>query len=276
MKRHRLARYSVAVVILLTSCASVRTIPIVYTPAVARDAAGRHDYETAVQAIAAVMVEDLSLPRLDSVLMVYPHVGVYEMGLRMELDDRPNAADRSVAFAVASCGRRKVLADGRRLAELSWPNRVRTLAHEMIHLAQFELADWSCSAPPYWLMEGFAEWGALKVVDKLGLGNFATAVESSRRAVAAVRGAELPGLDRLYSEAQWAAAEETVGRSAVYSESLLAVDFLIGRKGLAAVKDYFASFKESGTGGDRFVAAFGDDGRTFAIEFMAYVKNRSL
>src|SRR5438045_2286923 len=170
--RPSLLRYGLTGIVCLTGCATVRTIPIAYAPEVSRQSAGQHDYETAVKAIAAVMVEDLSLPRLDSVLIVYPHIGVYEMGLRMELDDRPNAADRSVSFAIASCGRRKVLADGARLAALSWANRVRALAHEVLHLAEFALADWSCNTPHYWLMEGFAEWGAWTVMDRLGLENF--------------------------------------------------------------------------------------------------------
>jgi hypothetical protein len=273
MKRQRLL-CALAGFVVLAGCGTIRTIPIGYTPEASRRSAGEHDYDTAVRAIAAVMVEDLRLPRLDSVLTVYPHVGAYEMGLRMELDDRPNAADRSVSFAVASCGRRKVLADGQRLAALSWTNRVRTLAHEMMHLAEFALAEWGCNTPHYWLMEGFAEWGALTIVDRLGLGNFSIPIDASRKAMGA-QNVEMPALSRLESERGWTAAEQSAGRGAVYSKSVLAVDFLIARKGLDAIADYFARFKESPARGDHFAAAFGEDPQTFAAEFEAHLQKPS-
>jgi len=225
-----------------------------------------------VKAIAAVMVEDLKLPRVDSVLYLYPHLGSYEMGLRMELDDRPNAAARSVSLATASCTRRKVLADGERLGRLSWPNRVRTVAHEMIHLAQFALADWACKTPHYWLMEGFAEWGAFTILDRLGLEDFANTVDVSNRGARAQGSSALPPLDRLGSEAEWTAAETKVGRQAIYSQSFLAVDFLIQRKGLAAVLDYFRRFRESPARSDHFAAAFGEDAEAFGAEFDAHLK----
>ena len=272
MKRRSVLEYSVVGVAFLAGCGTIRTIPIVYTPEVSRQAVGQHDYDAAVKAITAVMIEDLSLPPLDSVLTVYPHVGSYEMGLRMELDDRPNAGERSVAFAIASCGRRKVLADGQRLAKLSWSNRVRALAHEVVHLAEFALADWSCKTPHYWLMEGFAEWGALTIVDRLGLENFTAAVESLRRTARGEHGAELPRLDTLDTEAGWTAAEQSVDRKVVYAESFLALDFLIARKGLAAVADYFARFRDSAGRSDNFAAAFGEDADTFAAEFAAHLK----
>lgn len=274
MKRH-LLRWALAGFVALAGCGTISTVPIVYTPGVSRRSAGEHNYDAAVKAISAVMVEDLRLPRLDSVLTVYPHVGTYEMGLRMELDDRPNAADRSVSFAVASCSRRKVLADGRRLAALSWTDRVRTLAHEMTHLAEFALAEWGCNTPHYWLMEGFAEWGALTIVDRLDLGNFANAIEASRRALDGGN-AQMPLLTGLDSERGWTAAEQSAGRGAVYSKSVLAVDFLIARKGLAAMTDYFARFKDSAARGDHFAAAFGEDAQTFANEFEAQLKKPPL
>jgi hypothetical protein len=275
MKRRRLFECSVAGFVVLAGCGTISTIPIVYTPEVSRRSAGEHNYDAAVKAISAVMVEDLRLPRLDSILAVYPHVGAYEMGLRMELDDRPNAADRSVSFAVASCGRRKVLADGQRLAALSWTNRVRTLAHEMMHLAEFALAEWGCKSPHYWLMEGFAEWCALTIVDRLGLGSFSNAIDASRRAMDDEK-AEMPLLTRLDAESGWTAAEQSVGRGAVYSKSVLAVDFLIARKGLTAVADYFGRFKDSPAADDHFAAAFGEDAQTFAVEFEAHLRKPPL
>ena len=169
-------------------------------------------------------------------------------------------------------GRRKVLADGQRLAKLSWSNRVRALAHEVVHLAEFALADWSCKTPHYWLMEGFAEWGALTIVDRLGLENFTAAVESLRRTARGEHGAELPRLDTLDTEAGWTAAEQSVDRKVVYAESFLALDFLIARKGLAAVADYFARFRDSAGRSDNFAAAFGEDADTFAAEFAAHLK----
>lgn len=262
--------YGIAGVLLLGSCA-VRSVPIAYVPETSRRSAGQHDYDAAVKAIAAVMVEDLTLPQLDSALYLYPHLGSYEMGLRMELDDRPDAAARSVSFAIASCLRRKVLADGERLAKLSWPNRVRTVAHEMIHLAEFALADWVCKTPHYWLMEGFAEWGAYRIIDRLGLESFANSSEDSRRGAGAQEAA-LPPLDRLATEAEWAAAEKKLGRQAVYSQAFLAVDFLIERKGLAVVLDYFARFRDAASRGDHFAAAFGEDVEAFQAEFGAHLQ----
>ncbi len=273
--RRSLPGCCIAAAVLLAGCA-INTIPIGYVPETSRRAAGQHDYERAVKAVAAVMVEDLRLPQLDSDLYIYPHLGAYELGLRMQLDDRPDAATRSVSFAIASCPRRKVLADGERLAKLSWPNRVRTIAHEMMHLAEFALADWRCAIPHYWLMEGFAEWGAFTILDRVGLETLANNVAVARREARLQEAAASAPLDRLGSEAEWAAAETKIGRAAIYSQSFLAVDFLIQRKGLDAVVDYFKRFGDSPARADHFIAAFGEDVETFQAELSAHLKTLSM
>lgn len=259
--------------VLVAGCATTaQQIPIVYAPETPRPSAGAHDYGTAVQAIASVMVEDLQLPRLESVFYLYPSGADYATGLKSELRDRPDPGGREQALAIASCGRRKVLANAERLARVSWPDRVRTIAHEMIHLAEFALADWRCAAPHYWLMEGFAQWGAYRVTDRLGLDTFAAgAALSSRDAGSFYSASTLPPLDGLTTEAEWEAAERSVGREAVYGESFLAVDFLIERKGLPAVLDYFARFRDSAARGDHFSAAFGEDVDAFQAEFDAHL-----
>jgi hypothetical protein len=120
-------------------------------------------------------------------------------------------------------------------------------------------------------MEGFAEWGAYRIIDRLGLESFANSSEDSRRGAGAQEAA-LPPLDRLATEAEWAAAEKKLGRKAVYSQAFLAVDFLIERKGLAVVLDYFARFRDAASRGDHFAAAFGEDVEAFQAEFGAHLQ----
>ncbi len=262
-------------IVMLAGCATTaQQIPLAYAPETARPSAGVHDYGMAVKAIASVMVEDLRLPRLESVFYLYPSGADYTTGLKSELRDRPDPGGREQALAIASCDRRKVLANAERLARISWPDRVRTVAHEMVHLAEFALADWRCATPHYWLMEGFAQWGAYKVTDRLGLHTYAAgAALSSRHSASFYSAGTLPPLDGLATEAEWEAAERSVGKEAVYGQSLLAVDFLIERKGLPAVLDYFARFRDSAARSDHFSAAFGEDVDAFQAEFGAHLKS---
>ena len=252
----------------------MQTIPVAYEPEVSRASVGRHDYDTAVKAIAAVMVEDLGLPNLDATVNLYSGREKYRATLSREVHDLAGGASaKSEAFARASCGRHTVLADRGRLAAFSWRARVRTVAHEMVHLAEFALADWNCAEPHYWLMEGFAQWGAYKIVASLGLQSFAESLALFREDVARAYHREaLPALGQLASAADWDAAERATGRETPYGGSVFAVDFLIERKGLAAVIDYFARFKDSASRGDNFSAAFGEDVETFETDFEAHLK----
>lgn len=254
----------------VAGCATARTIPISYDPTVSKRSVGQHDFDTAVKAIAAVMVEDLQLPAPDAIVYLYHGRENYDPSVVQVANG--TADSKNGAFARASCGWRKVLADRDWLATLSWRARVRTVAHEMLHLAQFALADWSCAEPHYWLMEGFAQWGAYKILASLELQSFADGATLFREDVAAAhrRGA-LPNLSRLVTAADWQAAERTVGREASYGGSVMAVDFLIERKGLAAVIDYFARFKDSALRSGNFAAAFGEDAATFESEFVAHL-----
>ncbi|HEY1372232.1 MAG TPA: hypothetical protein VGH50_07160 [Candidatus Binatia bacterium] len=259
----------------LAGCATVQTIPISYEPNVSRRSVGRHDLDTAVKVIAAVMVEDLKLPAPDATVYLYNGPENREVNINGVVElVHGSAGSKSAAFARASCPWHKVLADRDWLATLSWRARVRTMAHEMLHLVQFAVADWSCAEPHYWLMEGFAQWGAYKILASLELQSFAEGVALFQEDVAsAYRRGAFPSLNRLATAADWQMAERTVGREAAYGGSVMAVDFLIDRKGLAAVVDYFARFKDSKVRNDNFSAAFGEDVEAFQAEFSAHLKS---
>src|SRR5258706_8313861 len=265
-------------VLLLAGClTTLQVIPIDYTPGSARPAISRYaGYESDVKAIGYVMIEELKLPRVEGTLLVYPSRQEYQSGFVTELGAPPDrVAAKTGALAVANCPYKKILANGERLSNLPWHVRVRTLAHEMTHMAQFALGGWSCRLPHAWLTEGFAHWAAYRVLEKLGLDSFASGREAAVESVAGPKsGRALPPLSRLSSQPDWDGAVRDPGAAeSVYGQSFLAADYLIGQKGMAAVVEYFRMFERSNNRDPNFKAAFGADAARFEADFNAQRKN---
>lgn len=268
-------KYGIPAAALLAGCLTgLEVIPIEYTgsapPAIDRQGG----YASDVRAIAHVLAADLKLPPTAAVVIVYPSLGEYESGFVTELGAPPDRVSvKTQALAVANCPHKKVLANGDRLSALPWHVRVRTLAHEMTHLAQFALAGWSCRPPHAWLTEGFAHRAAYQVLEKLWLDTFAAGRAASMASVRLKSGGGLPALSRLVSPPDWDATVRNPDvAEAIYGRSFLAADYLIERKGAAAAVEYFRLFGRENSRDKNFRAAFGQDPARFEADFDAYLE----
>jgi hypothetical protein len=260
--------------ILLAGCFTREVIPISYAPET-RPSAGRPgDYLDATKAIASVMVEDLKLPPIDAVMIVYPSSAEYEAGFITEAELTPGEASaKTRAAALASCQKRKVFANGEILARLVWSHRVKILSHEMTHLTMFALGNWQCESRHPWIAEGFADWITLKVIERLGLDTFAEGKKNFLESLGQLNSKrKLPTLGEISGPAEWDEWAKSSGRGPAYAQAFLAVDFLIERKGLPAAVEYFRLFGRSTNRPNNFRIAFGQDVATFDRQFGAHLK----
>mgnify|MGYP003399901864 CR=1 FL=1 len=60
------------------------------------------------------------------------------------------------------------LGNGDAMSSLSWASRVGTLAHELVHILQYDIAGGRRGTSEQWLREGFAEWVSLDVLQRIG------------------------------------------------------------------------------------------------------------
>ncbi|HEY2989930.1 MAG TPA: hypothetical protein VGL11_19585 [Candidatus Binatia bacterium] len=270
----RLFQYALTIVLLAGCTITQQVIPVSYEPATVRPSADRHDYQNAAKAIAYVMVEELKLPRVEAVLIIYPTRAEYESGFVAEVGSTPSqAAGRTHFLAMANCKYKKVLVNGQSLSRLPWSSRVKTLAHELTHIAQYSLGNSRCSSPHSWLSEGFANWAAFKVVESLGLDTFAKERETFVESVYKLKSNRtLPALSQMAVSSDWEYLAKSLGADATYAQSFLAVDFLIEKKSLPAVIEYFSLFARSNNRNVNFMTAFGEDVSVFEQEFGAHLQ----
>jgi hypothetical protein len=167
-------------------------------------------------------------------------------------------------------GHRRVFLNESALDRLEWPGRVASLAHELGHSLEYEWGGGVRGASDQWLREGFAEWLANQVMDRLGGDRFSDVRGRYRRELRATRTSNAPRLDEMATFRQWVMLG---GRRdiAPYAQSLLAVDFLIERHGLPAVVDYFERFARVQDREGNFRAAFGEDLPSFERAVRAHL-----
>ena len=251
--------------VLAEACAYVQASPL-EIPLVLRDGArvaGNRiaDYPSAFDAILQVLVDRFALPiPARYVVEIYPAREEFEAALVGNLKMKPAVARTTATFAKAAVGNRKVLVNEMAMAELDWPQRVLTLAHELVHTTQLELAGHRSLVRYQWLVEGFAEWIAFHVVDSLGIEDLAAARARMAAEVREVRrSGPLPELRQLDSLEDWITARNARGFKSTYPLSFLVMDYLVERHSLPKVADYFRHFRSSGDPVASFSAAFGED-----------------
>jgi len=126
---------------------------------------------------------DLPLPA-ELTVYVYPTRKGYAQGL---MDVGGIAAGRAAELAEHSVGvsqpRRLFLSD-EVLRELPWSTRLSVLAHELTHVAQYELSGGRRGESEQWLREGMADWVACWTLERLGEGTFGRERWQAVRAVA--------------------------------------------------------------------------------------------
>lgn len=220
-----------------------------------------YGYQSAVTAIAAVIERELGVPPFPVTFDFYLDDAAFEKGLR-ELGHDPVTAHQTarVMRGVGVPGR--VLVNSQVLELMSWSDRVRVLAHELTHCLQYELAGGNRGASEQWLREGFAEWVALTVLDRLRARPYA---ETRDRQWAAFRGSarsRAPRLDEMVDFQGWVTV---VGRRdvAAYSQAFLAAEVLVQRHGASAVIAYFRQYASIPDRPTAFRAAFGEDPAAF-------------
>ena len=239
------------------------------------------------------MSQELKLPPVKLVVTIYPSQIAFEQGvasdaeedferLRSELGplatilnkDQYLASARVVAVSSDAVGKyNRILINESRLAKYSWPEWIRVLAHEIAHTVEFAVAD---GRPPIWerwLTEGFGDWVGYKVLEIFGAEPFAKSIEHDLALIGAAREYQtFPALTQLATAADWLTWSRTLGREATYGQALLAVDFLIEQKGVAAVLEHARLFRKSMNREQNFVAAFGESAGAFSEKFTEHLR----
>lgn len=251
-----------------------RVIPVSISPGTSRLAAERIlDYPEALTAIVSALVEELKIPDPRADLFLYPNRDAFELGLVMELRFDPTLARDTAKFAWGVGGSERVLVNEAALQPIPWRERIRFLSHELTHTIQYALSNGKRSTSDQWLREGFADWISYRVLESLGLDTFARWRETR---LAQVRGARdrqpFPPLSQMVIYRDWVPLRLKHGSAVTYGQSFLGTDFLIQRRGVQAVIDYFRLFGRSDDRIQNFRVAFGEDLSSFEQEFGAYLQ----
>jgi len=285
--------------IFLPGCASaprVVQIPTIVEPV--RPIISRTSgYRETLAAIVSVMVQNLKLPAADGTVTFYPNSMVLESALIAEYEKDFEQLERqlsskekerfqatkteSIALAarqrattaVAVGMYKRVLVNDLTFVRYPWSERIRVLAHELTHTVEKNLADGRLISADLWLVEGFAEWVAYKVLDALDIESFAKGREQAIEVAMKARQYQtFPSLTQLVTGTEWLTWARTLGREATYGQALLAVDFLIEQKSLSAVVEYFRLFGKLNNRERNFVTAFGEPVAAFEGEFTQHLQ----
>lgn len=251
------------------------------------------DYGEALGAMTTFMVRDLELPQVEGVVWFYPTRSAFESALAADfLNDLQQVekqfgpkgkaafeasisagAAQTAATAVAVGKYRRVLVNEWYFMRYPWWESIRVLAHELTHTAQRELVDGRFTAADHWLVEGFADWVSYKFLDALGIDNFSKSRERNIELIASAKQFQtFPSLTQMVSGADWHTWNRTLGYVATYSQAFVAVDFLVEKRGLPSIIEYFRLFKKLNNRERNFSSAFGESLSKFAEEFDIYLR----
>jgi hypothetical protein len=186
---------------------------------------------------------------------VYTTRETFRRGLVRDAALGENGADELAAFAMGIARPGRALLNGR-LSDggSEW---LRLVAHELTHVAQFDLAGGEGRAEQ-WLAEGMAEHVAFQTLERLGVGSVA---QHRRTALARVQ--QQPAfahrrldLSTLGSPRDFTLRHQREGSVETYHLTFLLADYLIERHGFGAMLQYFARLKRQPSEA-AFRAAFG-------------------
>jgi hypothetical protein len=236
------------------------------------------NYQAAVDAIVSAMTEDLQipLPKTSFMLYFYPYQEAFAQGLIEKFHTDPTVARQ---IAQSALGRIRQTNEGKQLlvneellVSLSWPARIHVFAHELTHIAQYELAHGALRGD-LWFIEGLADWAAYRVLEVLGLD---TLNQRRNQKIAQVKGEDeplpLPSLSQMVSVEDWETLSVRYGSTVPYAQAFLATDLLIQQHGITAVIDYFRRVSSATDRLEHFEAVFGQEMLAFESEFTAYVE----
>ena len=224
------------------------------------------NYARLAHAIVEVLHDELKLPVPAYVMEIYSERAEFEQALVTKMKLKLDVARNIATFSKAFVGNRRVMVNEPALAELPWRERVVTVAHEIVHACQLELAGNRSLVRYQWLIEGFAEWSAYRVAHELGTIDFAASrsdiVKKVRGARAVTGLAPLADLDSLE---QWVSERKKRSFDASYPYAFLAFEFLIERHSYDLALEFFRRRRESADPAANFKAAFGENLSDFQL-----------
>ncbi len=263
----------IGLALLQIACAQTLGEPqFVHVPAagLAAGVQGRdiRDYETALAAVADVFEQQMSLPRPQVTVVLFPNRHSFQAGL-VAIGYDPRFAEQSAASFRAIGGATGALVNAGALRSARWPDRVQLLAHELVHCVQYTFANGVRGTSEQWLREGFAEIVSMQVIERLGLGYYGRLRDTLIHPLAYVRRGTLPvPLGRLSTFPDWTAAQ-TRYDVPLYAQAFVAAELLHQLHGQEALVRYFQLFGSSMDKDANFKAAFGMTLEEFDREFMA-------
>jgi hypothetical protein len=232
------------------------------------DALVRADAGELVRHVAALVGDAFAVPLPpDVVLGLYPDRHAFAHALVREVGLAPRLAFELAGTAIGVALPRTVFL----LTEREDPDRVRLVAHEVMHLAQIELTGPE-ARPPRWLTEGSAEWAALTVLDRLGVDGVAERRWRARDAAHVYLTTHpeftLALVDGAGDFRRW---ERATGSLVAYQVAYAMAEQLVARSGVAALVDYFRAFRDDGDSAKHFARVFGTTTARFARDARAAI-----
>jgi hypothetical protein len=201
---------------------------------------------------------------------IYGSRQAFRRGIVEDAGLSADGADELAKFAVGLARPNRVLLNGR-LAD-SGSEWLRLVAHELTHVAQFELAGGEGRADQ-WLAEGVAEHVAFQALERMGFGTLdrhrAVALRRAR-GQAAVAQSRLD-LATLGSPRQFTLRHQREGSTATYHLTFLLADYLVQRHGFDKVVQYFGRLRTRSSAA-AFASTFGQTLQDFEREVLPYLK----
>jgi hypothetical protein len=172
----------------------------------------------------------------------------------------PHRATQVATYSVGLGQHRRLFLNDGSLRNGALRQRLAVVAHELTHLAQYELAGGRRGGSEQWLREGMADWIACWVLERLGERTPACRRDDALLAVAS----ELPtpsdasvDLVDLGRPLGWVARHPPAGNELTYRLAFLLTDRLVRQYGLSTVTTYFRSFADRDDRFGNFERAFG-------------------
>jgi hypothetical protein len=210
----------------------------------------------------------LALPSSTRVY-IYSSRQDFRRGIVEDAGLSPDGADELAAFAVGLARPNRVLLNGR--LKGSGSEWLRLVAHELTHVAQFELAGGEGRADQ-WLAEGVAEHVAFQALERMGRGS----MERQRKvALRRARGQAALAQSRLDlatlgSPRQFTLRHQREGSTATYHLTFLLADYLVQRHGFDKVVQYFGRLRTRSSAA-AFAATFGQTLEDFEREVLPHL-----
>lgn len=276
----RVAAVAVLAVILGGCAGQARVLPIRLDPATPRAAVPTGpltSYDAAARSISTILVGEFGLPLpAEFTVFVYPGRAQYARGLAQAGQMPAPRAAEIAGYSVGLGQRRRLFINEEPLRGAPPAAWLSVVAHELTHLAQYELSGGYRGRSEQWLREGMADWVACQVLERLGEGTF---VGERSQAIAAVAlnpqvlQNDPPDLVELGQPHGWEARHLRSGGHLTYGLAFLMTDELIRRHGFDRVIGYFRAFADSDDRFGNFQRVFGVSLREFEQDALTRIQN---